>query len=118
MFSFSIYLAKSKYYDDRNKLVVGKKEDDAAVVAIKEFFGLKPKMYTFLADDISEHYKAIISQHTDVLLNQKCFRHSMNRIKSKNQRIGTDKVNKISLSCFDDKTHILNNWYDRLVLDY
>ena len=49
---------------------------------------------------------------------QFCFRHSMNRIKSKKQRIGTYKVNKISLSCFNDKIHILNNWYDRLFLDY
>ena len=29
--------------------------------------------------------------------------HSMNRIQSKNHGIGTYEINKISLSCFDDK---------------
>ena len=65
MFSFSIYLAKSKYYDDRNKLFFGKKKDDAAVVAIKEFFEFQPKMHTFLADAISEHKNGILFQTFD-----------------------------------------------------
>ena len=52
MFDFS---TKSKYYDDSNKLVVGKMKDETAGVAIKEFVGLKPKMYSFLVDDSSEH---------------------------------------------------------------
>ena len=42
----------------------------------------------------------------------------MNRIQSKNHRVKTYKINKISLSCFGDKIHILNNGYDRLALDY
>ena len=47
MFNFSNYSAKSKYYDDSNKLVAGKMKDETAGVAIKEFVGLKPKMYFF-----------------------------------------------------------------------
>ena len=42
----------------------------------------------------------------------------MNRIQSKNHKIGTYEVNKISLPCFDDKIHILNNGYDGLALNY
>ena len=42
---FSNYLTKSKYYDNSNKLVVGKMKDETAGVAIEEFPGLKPKMY-------------------------------------------------------------------------
>ena len=42
----------------------------------------------------------------------------MNRIKSKDHRIGTYEINKIYLSCFDDKIHILNNGYDGLALGY
>ena len=41
MFDFSNYSAKSKYYDESNKLVVGKIKEDTAGVAIKEFVGLK-----------------------------------------------------------------------------
>ena len=43
--------------DDSNKLVVGKIKDDKGSVAIKEVVGLKPKMYSFLVDDSSEHEK-------------------------------------------------------------
>ena len=46
MFTFSNYSDKSKYYDDLNELVVGKMEDKRAGVAIKEFIGFKPKMYS------------------------------------------------------------------------
>ena len=53
----SNYLIKSKYYDNSNKLVVGKMEDETAGVAIKEFVVLKPKIYSYLVDDNSEHKK-------------------------------------------------------------
>ena len=36
----------------------------------------------------------------------------MNRIQSKNHKIGTYKINRISLPCFDDKIYIRNNRYD------
>ena len=40
MFDFSSYSAKSKYYDDSNKLVDGKIKDESGGVTIKEFVGL------------------------------------------------------------------------------
>ena len=55
MFNFSNYSADSKYYDDSNKLVTGKKKDETAGVAIRKCVGLKPKMYYFLVGDSSEH---------------------------------------------------------------
>ena len=74
-------------------------------------------MYLFLVDDSSEHKKAkdvnkntvgTIShgEYKGVLLNKKCLRHSMNRIQSKNDRIGSYEIKKISLSCFHDKIYI------------
>ena len=74
---------------------------------------LKPEMYSFLLDDNSEHIKAkrtnrnIVTtirrnEYKDVLLNNKCLRHKINRIQSKDHRIGPYKINKILLSCFDD----------------
>ena len=59
MFDFSNYSAKSKYYDDTNKLMVGKMKDETAGVAIKELVGLKPKMYSFFIDESSEHKKMV-----------------------------------------------------------
>ena len=57
-------------------------------------------------------------KHKDLLLNNKSLRHSMNRIQSKDHRVGTYEVNKISLPYFDDKTYIENNGYDGLALSY
>ena len=51
MFDFSNYSIKSKYYDDSNKLVIGKMKDETGGVAIEEFVGLKPKLYSFLVDN-------------------------------------------------------------------
>ena len=81
-------------------------KDEIGGVAIEELVGLKPKMYSFLVDNNSKHKKtkgmnknvvATIShnEYKDVLLNNKCMRHSVNRIQSKCHRIGTYKINKI-----------------------
>ena len=37
------------------------------------------------------------NEYKDVSLNNKCMRHSMNRIQRKGHRIGTYEINKISL---------------------
>ena len=59
MFDFTDYSTKSKYYDNSNKLVVGKIKDETAGVAIKEFVTLKPKVCLYLVNDNSEHKKAM-----------------------------------------------------------
>ena len=58
------------------------------------------------------------NEYKDVLLKNKCLRHSNNRIQSKDHRIGTYEIHKILLSCFDDKIYIQNNEYDGLALGY
>ena len=50
------------------------------------------------------------------MLNEKCIRHSRNKIQSQDHRIETYEINKISLACFDDKIYIENKGYDRLAL--
>ena len=47
MFDFSNYSAKSNFYDNSNKLGVGKMKEETAGVTIKEFVGLKPKCIHF-----------------------------------------------------------------------
>ena len=83
-----------------------------------------------MVDDSSEHKKAkganknIVekkcchNKYRDILLNNKCLRHWMNRRQSKYHKIGTYEINKISLLWLDDKIYILNNGYDRLTLGY
>ena len=57
MFDFINDTVESKY-DDSNKLVVGTIKDEIGSVAIEEFVGFKPKIYSFLVDDDIEHKKA------------------------------------------------------------
>ena len=91
LFNFSNYSAKLECYDDSNKLMVGKMKDEADGVAIKKFFGLNQKMFSFSLDASRDHKKAkgvnknvvaTISHniYKDVLLNNKCLRHSVVRI--------------------------------------
>ena len=45
----------------------------------------------------------------DVLFNEKIIRHKMKRIQSKKHKLGTYEIDKISLSCFDDKRLVLDD---------
>ena len=99
MLNFSNYLTKSKYYDNSSKLVIGNIKDEIGGITIEEFVQLKPKKYSLSVDnrehkkvkDVDKNVIAAVSHHEckDVLLNNKCIRHSMNRIQSKDHRIGT-----------------------------
>ena len=100
MFDFSNYMTKSKYYDDSNKLVIGKIKDETGGVVNEEFVGLKPHMYSYLVNGNSEHKRAncvnknIVAtishnEYKDLLLNKKCLRHLMNRIQIKDLKIET-----------------------------
>ena len=58
------------------------------------------------------------NEYKDVLMNNKCLRHSMDSIQSKNHRRGTYEINKISLSCFEHKIYTLNKGLDVFALSY
>ena len=58
------------------------------------------------------------NEYKDLLLNNECLRHSVNRIQSNDHKMESYEINKISLSWFDDKIYIQNNGYDRLSLGY
>ena len=74
-------------------------------------------MYSFFGDNNSVHEKGkslnknvvptqIYNKYKDVLLNNKYLRHAMNLTKRGDHKIGTYEINKVSLSCFDDKKYI------------
>ena len=48
-------------------------------------------------------------EYVDVLSNKRVVRHKMKRIQSNLHDIGTYDINKISLSCFDDKKYVLDD---------
>ena len=121
LFDNSDYPKDSPFFDNSNKKVIGKFKDEAAGIPIVEFVGLRSKMYSYMKDDKQDSRTAkgikknVIKQkiqhenYKDTLFNQKQMRHMMRLIKSEKHRIGSYVVNKISLSCFDDKRYIHKN---------
>ena len=79
-------------------------------VVIIEFIGLKGKMYSVRKIDASESNTAKevnittkFNEFKDVIFNKTIIKHKMKRIQAKKHKIGTYEIDKISLSCFDDK---------------
>ena len=106
LFDNSDYPSDSKFYFSENKKVIGKFKDETAGVPIKEFIGLKSKMYSISLDNEKFSKKAkgvkknVIRKgisHGDYLDVLNC------------HQISSYEINKISLSPFDDKRYILSD---------
>ena len=120
-FDNSDYLENSPYFDKTNKKVIGKFKDEAAGVPICEFIGLRSKMYSYMKENqkggktakgIKKNIITKNIKHEDykeVLFNNKQIHHTMKTIRSNNHQLGSFELNKISLSCFDDKRFIHEN---------
>ena len=58
------------------------------------------------------------NEFKDTLFNKKVLRHKMRRIQGKKHKMGTYKINKISLSVFDNKRFVLNDGIHTLAYFY
>ena len=120
-FDNSDYPESSPFHDKMNKKVIGKFKDETSGIPIIEFIGLRSKMYSYMKDDqkggktakgikkntikkdiTHENYK-------QTLFNNKQMHHTMKTIRSNNHQLGSYELNKVTLSCFDDKRYIHNN---------
>ena len=54
------------------------------------------------------------NEFKDVLFNKKVIRHKMKRIQSKKHKIRTYEIDKLCLSCFDDKRYVLHDGVNTL----
>ena len=116
LFDFSEYDKSSEYYDNSNKKIIGKMKDEMGSKIIAEFNGLRSKMYSIATVDDEKLVRAIgankelmHSESVDVLFGKKVVRHCMKRILTKENKIGTYDICKISLPCFDDKRYVLGD---------
>ena len=120
LFDFSGYPRDSVFYDNSNKKKLGKMKDEFSGNKIDEFFGLKSKMYSLISDDWEVNKAKGINlklrhgEYFNILLNKKVLRHKMKRILSEKHSISTYLLNKVSLSCYDDKRYILDNGINSL----
>ena len=120
-FDNSDYNKESPFYNDSNKKVIGKFKDESAGIPITEFVGLRSKMYSYVKDNerTARTAKGIKKQviikdikhedYKEVLFNNKQMHHTIKTIRSNNHQLGSFELNKISLSCFDDKRFIHEN---------
>ena len=120
-FDNSDYPESSPFFDKTNKKVIGKFKDEAAGVPIYEFVGLRSKMYSYIKDNqkggktakgIKKNIIKNNIKHQDykeTFLGNQQLHHIMKTIRSQNHEIGSYEINKVSLSCFDDKRYISDN---------
>ena len=121
LFDNSDYPKGSPYEFHENKKVIGKLKDEACGKIISEFVGLRSKMYSYIMEDgkggmtAKGMKKNVIKKdimHEDykrTLMNEEQMRHKMRTIKSVKHKLQSFEINKISLSCFDDKRYRLND---------
>ena len=83
---------------------------------VDEFVGLKSKMYFVKKIDAKEsntgkrtNIATEFSEFKYVLFDKKNIRHKMKRIQVKKHKIGAYEIDKIPLSCFDDKRRVLDD---------
>ena len=117
-FDNSDYPEYSPFFFKTNKKVIGKFKDEAAGIPITEFVGLRSKMYSYMKDNqkggktakgIKKNVIKNNIMHDDykeTLFNNKQMYHKMKTIRSENHQLGSYELNKVSLSCFDDKRYI------------
>ena len=109
-----------------NKKVLGMMKDEAAGKIIKEFVGLRSKLYSFVMDDGGETKKCkgikkqVVKRsirHEDYktcLTTGKELLRKQNILRSYEHEVYTEEVNKVALSALDDKRYILSDGMDTL----
>ena len=109
-----------------NKKVLGMFKDEAAGKIIKEFVGLRAKLYSYKMDEGKENKrckgikKAVVEKsirHEDYKTCLETGKEQLRRqniIRSYEHVLYTEEVNKIALSATDDKRYLLNDSFDTL----
>ena len=118
LFDFSNYPKNHKNYNEDNKMVPGKFEDESPANPIKEFVGLRSKMYSILPNDggkvatakgVDGYVKRMLLSHEDYkncLMNNTEMVHECINISHKNHTLEKATKKKKSLSPFNDKKWI------------
>ena len=99
----------------KNKKVIGLMKDELGGKIMTEFFALRAKTYSYLVDDGNTGKKAKgtkkcvikrqleFNDYKNCLLNNEVILKSQQRFKSEAHNVYTEEINKIALSCYDDK---------------
>ena len=109
-----------------NKKVPGKFKDELGGEIIKEYAGVRAKLYAYLTLNNEEEKKAkgikkyaienklIFKDFKDCVLNKTTKRITQSNIRSYDHKLYTEIINKVALNWYDDKRYILENGIDTL----
>ena len=109
-----------------NKKVLGMFKDEVVGKNIKEFIGLRSKLYSFITEEGKENKrckgvkKNVVEKyirHEDYKTCLKTGKEQLRRqtiIRSYEHEIYTEEVNKVALSAADDKRYLLKDSFDTL----
>ena len=104
-----------------NKKVLGMFKDEAAGKIIKEFAGLRAKLYSFITEEggESKKCKGIKKQVVESSISHEDYKtclttgkeqlRKQNILRSYDHEVYTEEVNKVALSALNDKRYILND---------
>lgn len=120
LFDFSAYPRNHSLYDATNKKIIGKMKDETESVPVKEFVGLRSKMYNMVHGNTEKRTakgisKAVIRSklrhdlYKQCLFNRETQMESMILFRTDRHEIYTVKLNKTTLSAYDDKRYILED---------
>jgi hypothetical protein len=115
---FSDYPKEHPLFNETNRATIGKMKDETNGVPIREYIGLKPKMYSYITEteEVKKAkgvQKSVVKQDIDfndyenVLKNHTILRKDQNSIRSyKHQIHSISQKNKIALNALDTKRWI------------
>lgn len=119
LFDTSNFQSNHFLFSKTNMKVLGKMKDELDGRIVREFVGLRSKMYSFLEENLrcKKVAKGVLKatlqkqiKHTDYkesLFSKTIAKHQMVSIRSFNHEIFTINQRKTTLSCYDDKRFIL-----------
>ena len=105
----------------KNEKVIGLMKDELGGCIITEFVALRPKTYSYITNDFTELKKAKgtkkcvvkkmlrFDDYKNCLFSNGKVLKSQQRFKSENHSVYTENINKIALSCDDDKRIVLTD---------
>ena len=120
LYDTSDYPKEHVLYCEINKKVLGKMKDECAGQPIREFVGLRSKMYSFCVGKVEKKTakgikKAVVKSklrhemYRDVPLNESQNHASMRFIRSFNHKLYSVRTTKKALVPYDDKRFVLND---------
>jgi hypothetical protein len=130
-YDLSDYDSKHFLFDPTNKKVLCKFKDETNGTPIKEFVGLRSKMYAFtVAEKQKKTCKGVkkyalnkyvkFDDYKDCIFNEARRRQmiTMNTIRSSRHELRTIRMNKVGLSSFDNKRYVLDNNINTLAFNH